>query len=342
MHRFFEPGFSLLHDLVLDALYNPTVHGILPLLRLNRYWRQLVTARLVRILDKKSDDSDMVQDPEDESSFLDMRLGKAFLKVRKGVPTEDEYMPFDIDNDPRALFEVNWNVVIETHGADLQDLLDPDTGSADEDKQPDLKLTMARYDPDTRSCTFLPVPPFRFIDHKYPPELDSDDDDNNSLYCEGIGPSHADPVFVVASTYWFRPALDGRNSHKGLQLAARPDLHPSIEPILRPTVGEKPGERHVDRAFKCSNGWIAHYSTHRLGKPHARSKYVRFVLYSVTVPLLDFFVPPTSAKADVYIDDETNEPVSFTDEHFALRGDSESLIELEDAKMQVAVGGLWA
>ena len=48
-HNFFDECFVHLHEAVIAELAHlPTVHAALPLLRVNRYWRCLTVARLVR------------------------------------------------------------------------------------------------------------------------------------------------------------------------------------------------------------------------------------------------------------------------------------------------------
>lgn len=65
------------------------------------------------------------------------------------------------------------------------------------------------------------------------------------------------PVFQAASSMWFRPALDGRNSCFGFQVAAHPDLHPSRTAVLLPKTAKGRGEVRVVKNGRMTNGWKA-------------------------------------------------------------------------------------
>lgn len=64
-------------------------------------------------------------------------------------------------------------------------------------------------------------------------------------------------VFQAASNYWFRPALDGKHSQAGLQVAASTDLYPARTPAIWPKAPQERGGKLEQPGFRCWNGWTA-------------------------------------------------------------------------------------
>ncbi|GAA6054197.1 hypothetical protein JCM3770_002828 [Rhodotorula araucariae] len=251
MHAFWQPGFTSLHELVLDHLAQPSIHEILPLVALNRHLRALVLQRLVSVF--------------------------------RQVPTVGaSSFPDD---------------------ATLGDFFGGGGGDVSEDYEPreepeHVVLYMTHYEPSTRVCTFEPLPHHDGIGLLLPTieSIEAFTDMCSS------GPF----VFQAASNYWFRPALDGKNSVSGLQLAARPDLQPSRTPAFECEISDEPGGTFEDREYRCANGWFAHYITTRYDTAEALYADLDlgmaptiFTFKSLRVPLLELFMPPTTAKDDL-------------------------------------------
>lgn len=110
----------------------------------------------------------------------------------------------------------------------------------------------ADFDPTTRICTFTPVDRRTNGVFGFPMSLFTDRTNGRIP----VGCDSLPPVFQLVSSHWFRPALDGQNSFFGLQLAARPELHPSRHPVFWPKAAEQRGEVFIDREHRCTNGWV--------------------------------------------------------------------------------------
>ncbi|BGP46346.1 hypothetical protein JCM10450v2_002188 [Rhodotorula kratochvilovae] len=318
MHRFWQPAFSVLHDCVLDYLSEPTVHEILPLLRLNRHLRKLVLEKLVRVFRHV---------PTVDKSW-------SFIKIRACSRAEDDGGdgPTTATADPRHMFFPEQSVVVEFFGGGgdgevPENQADPEDGST-------IMLYMTHHDPTTHLCTFEALPDHDGIGFFLPT---IEDIGRYNEMC-GSGPA----VFQAASNYWFRPALDGKNSVSGLQLAARPDLQPSRTPALAPEVSDEPGGTLEETEYRCANGWIAHYLIKRydeeddiLGEKGMATTI--FTLKSLRVPLLDLFIPPTTAKDDLTGAFERYPLERYLKEQYEEEGHWED-IEQEFALMQDRFG----
>ncbi|BGO89850.1 hypothetical protein NBRC10512_005620 [Rhodotorula toruloides] len=126
MHRFFEPAFTVLHTIVVEELAREHPVGVVPLLGVNRHFRQLAVERLVQAYKECK-----VLGYDEESGYP--KLSGQFVKfAESGVNPYDG--PFK-ENDPR------YTLVDQ----------DPD-GRA-------VMLVFNSYDPKTTLVTLKPVHP---------------------------------------------------------------------------------------------------------------------------------------------------------------------------------------
>ncbi|GAA6056332.1 hypothetical protein NBRC10513_005632 [Rhodotorula toruloides] len=158
--------------------------------------------------------------------------------------------------------------------------------------------------------------------------------------------------FQIASSAWFRPALDGKNSAAGLQLAARPDLCPSKRAALTAKVSQEKGGRLVQSNVSCMNGWSVDLTTQRLDKPDKmapddkrnffwersdpRFPPCYFMLDAIRLPLLDLLVPPFTAKDDLANPEDEDFGLAAYLRNFYLNKESDD--ELLLAKVHEAEG----
>ncbi|BGP06293.1 hypothetical protein JCM10049v2_002114 [Rhodotorula toruloides] len=92
MHRFFEPAFTVLHTIVVEELAREHPVGVVPLLGVNRHFRQLAVERLVQAYKECK-----VLGYDEESGYP--KLSGQFVKfAESGVNPYDG--PFK-ENDPR-------------------------------------------------------------------------------------------------------------------------------------------------------------------------------------------------------------------------------------------------
>ncbi|BGP46336.1 hypothetical protein JCM10450v2_002178 [Rhodotorula kratochvilovae] len=277
MHALWLPAFLHLHEAVVDHLAQPSIHDVLPLLRVNRHLRQLTAERLLKRIKRC---------PGRDSVALDQRnpsLVTAFIRIHDAVtfPGDDFAAEFltTRENDPRELFRPNLD------------------GGDDGGWPGRMDLCLTHFDPTSFVCTFSPAPgacPLPF-------SLDLLSPASAPVYDPVHGGHHA---FQLASPAWFRPAGDGRNSYAGWQLAARPERQPARTPGLWVRCAEERDGRVEVSGEECGLGWVVDYTTTRLDSsadPDDDDDSVPALLSvtSLRLTLIDLFVPPRTAADDL-------------------------------------------
>ncbi|BGP38251.1 hypothetical protein JCM10450v2_002187 [Rhodotorula kratochvilovae] len=282
-----DPAHADVQQVILDRLAEPSIHELLPLLRVCRYLRQLVIQRVVALFSRPG----TPYGRQYIGRALKPRPGDGFIKMcQRDFPFAD-FGPTMNVNDPRRLF---------SDPADDPIRRDQHTGEVEDE----LFLHLAKYDPQTQLCTFEPVDKRNnsLYGHAYYVSVDS------STYKLATDCDAIPAVFQASSSHWFRPAFNGKNSYYGLQLGGRPDLHPSRAPVFWPQAHEERGEAFTDDNAQFTNGWKAAYYTRRTDYGSAKGNVARcgeawlqvdLVVTSVEIPLIDLLCPPVTAQDDI-------------------------------------------
>jgi hypothetical protein len=83
MHTFWQPCFTMLHELVIDSLTDVHLVGALPLLGVNQHLRQLVIKRLVAAYSKATQVAARSERPlvpvADDGEFVSVSPQRCFL-----------------------------------------------------------------------------------------------------------------------------------------------------------------------------------------------------------------------------------------------------------------------
>ncbi|BGO97982.1 hypothetical protein NBRC10513v2_001982 [Rhodotorula toruloides] len=335
MHSFFDPAFTVLHDRVLDFLVGSwDWYRLLVPMALSHHWRQLAIKKVVQ---RFSQDPEviMVQDKEKPHLYdvtTRMKAGAGYLRVRHcELPKPNSAGEFveGPKTDPHEVFRPDEARVKRFLGA-----------KADKDELPPSHI--GHYQ-EYKLESFDPKTQIFFILHK--------------LLADPATGREVDPgvdlnQFQIASSAWFRPALDGKNSAAGLQLAARPDLCPSKRAALTAKVSQEKGGRLVQSNVSCMNGWSVDLTTQRLDKPDKmapddkrnffwersdpRFPPCYFMLDAIRLPLLDLLVPPFTAKDDLANPEDEDFGLAAYLRNFYLNKESDD--ELLLAKVHEAEG----
>ncbi|BGO97981.1 Proteophosphoglycan ppg4 [Rhodotorula toruloides ATCC 204091] len=308
MHAFFDPAFTVLHDRVLDFLVGGwDWYRLLAAMGVNQHFRRLARDKLVKHFSQKPKLylRPGVGDPDEVELEARIPIGAGFVRLQQCECPHSDFGPSCPVNDPRSLFAIDMKELDRLAMADMGETLDEDEGMFDKPERMDFYMTS--FDPKTNMCTFKPGGGSPVLLYH--------------LYCDPLsgeewGCCDAWPaVFQLASTAWFMPALDGKNSHAGLKLAARPDLQPARQPAMWPKASQEKGGRKEQHKYRCENGWIADLTTQRLDKPDKpnpddkRAFFAKdydpeappclLMVDSLRLPLIDLLIPPLTAKDDV-------------------------------------------
>ncbi|BGO89877.1 hypothetical protein NBRC10512_005648 [Rhodotorula toruloides] len=319
MHRFFDPALAPLHARVLDFLTTDFNHAsLLVTLQLNRHFRQLSIDRIVRIFSQKP----VKSDPPSVSKPYTPEVGGGFIRIRQCDHPDPDFGPSLPINDPRELFRIKPRMEVS----------------------PSLNLFMTSFDPKTHICTFEGAFDYDCLEYA----LFVEPSTGREWGC----PDGVPCVFQAASNYWFRPALDGKHSQAGLQVAASTDLYPARTPAIWPKAPQERGGKLEQPGFRCWNGWTADIITHRLDEPGKVGPIERYsdwpkcllIFEKLYVPLIDLLVPPMTAADDLPVDfgEELDEAEldAYIDEDYDNLSWIRPSEERRLAREFVAVGGI--
>ncbi|BGO89878.1 hypothetical protein NBRC10512_005649 [Rhodotorula toruloides] len=309
MHAFFDPAFTVLHDRVLDFVVGSwDWYRLLAVMGVNQHFRRLARDKLVKHFSQRPKLylRPGVGDPDEVDVEARIPIGAGLVRLQQCEYPHSDFGPSCAVNDPRELFAIDMDEMARVMSADM---LGKEYEEEEEEtwKPERMDFYMTSFDLKTSMCTFKPgggSPGLLY-------HLSCDPESGEEWGCCDAWPA----VFQFASTACFAPAHDGKNSHAGLKLAARPDMHPARQPAMWPQAAQEKGGRKEQHKYRCENGWIADLTTQRLDKPDKpnpddkRAFFAKdynpeaspclLMVDSLRVPLVDLVLPPLTAKDDI-------------------------------------------
>ncbi|GAA6034230.1 hypothetical protein JCM8097_003796 [Rhodosporidiobolus ruineniae] len=208
MHVFFTLSFEPLQAMLVDCLAEEGVHAVLPLLGVNRQFRKLAVARLLKEYEKTQ-----IVDWEGEGAGDNYRELPVLSEGEYILVHESSCNPYDgpfAYDDPRY------------HLARVKEK---------KSRQSSCPLLLSSFDPATMLCTFKPSPRADGVEY--------------SLVCDMNHDEFRDlpRFFELHPTAWFCSSSPSSTcAHEGLELAARPDRHPPVgNQVLSPKTPKNPG-----------------------------------------------------------------------------------------------------
>ncbi|GAA5947548.1 hypothetical protein JCM3765_001724 [Sporobolomyces pararoseus] len=278
MHRFFTTSHTDLHLYLLDTLtFSRSIHSILPLLHLNRHFRQLITQRLIKPF---SGVSGVTRDGQGRVKVAE---GQGYIKLVQAEPiiVPGDQPPVLVTNDTRLLFSEE-----ESGGWD-------EAGEANESV-----FVLKKYDSKTTMCTFSSPPSHNTslvftVPVKSTGEVDFD--------CEF--PTRA--VWQIGSSMWFTKSTpqsieEGAKSYGGLELGFKQHRHAARDVAFVTKVSDKKCGVVSDGNFELRNGWYGKVQTKRLKRRNLKDIFdqlhasVQLDVKEIRVPLFLLYVGPTS------------------------------------------------
>ncbi|BGP14175.1 hypothetical protein JCM10213_002474 [Rhodosporidiobolus nylandii] len=347
MHRFFDPVFEQLHKEVIGYLARPTIHGAFALGGVNNHFRRLVLARQLASLRQKG----KLVRRKGEKEVIPP-VGGTYIKAspfllppsRNGALTclsssqiHQGGDPFDEGvsipcNDPRELFELDTRCFEE----DIDDEFEPG-------RREPLYLFMSAYDPSTGMCTFKPPKDAATLDYMI--SCDPEGDGEEWGCCDQVP-----GIFQAASSGWFRPARkeELKFSHAGLVLAGKDAVQPSRVPVMWPKASQDRGGVCEQKGLRFVNGWKADVVTSRFDKNFRPSGdnfedmwvRVRLKIRRLHLPLIDAFLPPTTAKDDLDRNYTEMTLAKYIEDDYKKKGSEEQMKEDFCAQVFEHAGGL--